>query len=168
MKSILKRIKLSLPVLLALVSYVNLESQDIEEQENLEALVGEVLRVNIVARVLPEGDDFLHVSSSKLTIPGRPVVVGFRGENIVINAHLTPYLQYLQENGKLLLVAQGQVWFTESSTDSAVRYLSSLKSIPVTLGEKVVFFPLGIPDEMSSSDSFNIVLEIEILPFSDQ
>ena len=161
----LKRVRLTLPIVLALVSYMNLEGQTAEEQENLEALIGEVLRVNIVARLLPEGEDLLHFTSSKLTIPGRPVTIGFRGENIVITANLTPYLQ---DNGKLLLVAQGQVWSSESSTDTAVRYLSSLKSIPITLGEKVVFFPLGIPDDMSSSNSFNIVLEIEILPFSDQ
>ena len=40
-----------------------------------------------------------------------------------------------------------------------------MKSIPISLGEKIVFFPLGVPRDFASSEFFNIALEIEVVPF---
>ena len=132
-------------------------------EDLLKALEQEALKINIVAHVLPPlAEPVLKTESSKLTLPGRPVVIQIRGENILINATLTPYLH---ENGKIILVAQGQVWFTESSEEQDVKFFSSFKSIPTSFGEKVFFFPLGVPQDFAGSNLFNLALEIEIVPF---
>ena len=156
----------SLALFLLLTSLFPGRGQEGEAKETLRALMDEALRINIVARILPsdETTDF-NVEKSRLTIPGRPVVVQFIGDNIIINAILTPYFK---RDGKLVLVAQGQVWFSESKTESPVRYLSSFKSLPISLGEKILFFPLGVPPDLTQNNVFNIALEIEIVPFDSQ
>ena len=150
---------------LLLLSLLRITGQEGDSQETLKALMDEALRINIVARILPSDErlDF-NVEKSKLTIPGRPVIVQLMGNNISINAILTPYLK---KDGKIILVAQGQVWSPEPQAEKPVRYLSSLKSLPISLGEKIIFFPLGIPRDATQSDVFNIALEIEVVPFEN-
>ena len=132
-------------------------------EETLKDLFDQALRINIVARVEPEGaEPILNVERSQLTLPGHSVAVRFDGTNIRVRANLTPYLQ---NDGKLMLVAQGEVWVAEPpSAAKAVRYLSSIKSLPVSLGEKVFFYPLGIPDSIEGTNRFNLTLEIQIVP----
>ena len=150
---------------LLLLSLLRITGQEGDSQDTLKALMDEALRVNIVARILPsdERSDF-NVEKSKLTIPGRPVIVQFMGNNISINAILTPYLK---KDGKIILVAQGQVWSPAPRSGKPERYLSSLKSLPISFGEKIIFFPLGIPRDATQSDVFNIALEIEVVPFEN-
>ncbi len=137
-------------------------AQEIELEEALRPILDEALQLNIIARVLPLGtEQEWNMRSSKLTIPGRSIAVKLLGENIRIFIVLTPYWQ---ENGKLLLVAQGEVLISEMA-ESEVKYLSTVKSIPISLGEKVLFFPLGVSRELRKS--FNIELEIEILSYKD-
>ncbi len=150
---------------LLLFSLFRITGQEGDSQETLKALMDEALRVNIVARIIPSDERLnFNVEKSRLTIPGRPVVVQFIGNNISINAILTPYLK---EDGRIILVAQGQVWSSEPQAEKPVRYLSSLKSLPISLGEKIIFFPLGIPQDAARRDVFNIALEIEIVPFEN-
>jgi hypothetical protein len=132
-------------------------------EDTLKNLFDQALRINIVARVMPEGEQpILNVARSHLTLPGHSVAVRFDGSNIRVRANLTPYLQ---NDGKLMLVAQGEVWVAEpTSAAKAVRYLSSIKSLPVSLGEKVFFYPLGLPDAVEGTNRFNIALEIQIVP----
>lgn len=132
-------------------------------QDTLKDLFDHALRINIVARVVPEGaEPILNVERSQLTLPGHSVSVRFDGSNIRVRANLTPYLQ---EDGKLMLVAQGEVWVAEpTSAAKAVRYLSSIKSLPVSLGEKVFFYPLGLPETVQGTNRFNLALEIQIVP----
>jgi hypothetical protein len=132
-------------------------------EETLKGLFDQALRINIVARVVPDGaEPVLNVERSQLTLPGHSVAVRFDGANIRVKANLTPYLQ---NDGKLMLVAQGEVWVAEpTSADKAVRYLSTIKSLPVSLGEKVFFYPLGIPDEIKGTNRFNLALEIQVVP----
>ena len=137
-------------------------AQEIELEEALRPILDKALQLNIIARVLPPGEEQeWNIQSSKLTIPGRSIAVKLFGENIRIFVMLTPYWQ---ENGKLLLVAQGEVLLSEMA-ESEVKYLSTVKSIPVSLGEKVLFFPLGVSKRFRKS--FNIQLEIEILSYKD-
>lgn len=137
-------------------------AQEIELEEALRPILDEALQLNIIARVLPLGtEQEWNMRSSKLTIPGRSIAVKLLGENIRIFVVLTPYWQ---EDGKLLLVAQGEVLISEMD-ESEVKYLSTVKSIPISLGEKVLFFPLGVSRELRKS--FNIQLEIEILSYKD-
>jgi hypothetical protein len=84
------------------------------------------------------------------------------GENVRIYLICTPYLQ---DDGDVLLLAQGQVWFTEP-LDKENRYFSTFYSIPVSFGEKVLFFPLGLSDaDAQQKNHFNIELEIKIVPY---
>lgn len=134
---------------------------------DLEGLLEEALQLNITARVLPAGDQPVYdVRSSKLTIPGRSIAVKMVGENVRVDVVLTPYLA---DRGEVVLVAQGQVWLSEAP-EEAVKYHATIKSLPIELGEKVLFFPLGLDaplDGLAETQSFTIQLEIEVLAYKD-
>jgi hypothetical protein len=133
-------------------------------QEALKAFLSSALQINISVRVLSSDETPVwNMESSKLTIPGRSVNVRLDGDNIRIFLICTPYVQ---ENGTMLLLAQGQVWLS-SPPDSSVKSVSTFYNIPVSLGEKVLFFPLGVPSEVAKKDYFNIELEIQIVPYVD-
>ncbi len=141
-----------------------------EEADTLKFQVDEALQINISYRILPlDTKTTFQDDSSELmkipTIPGNPVTIWLKGTNIIIQAVLTPYSS---KDGKLLLVAQGQVWYSDPSVENEVKVLSSYKSIVLAMGERIFFFPLGIPKDMNNSELFNIALEIEIVPFESQ
>ena len=136
-----------------------------QEKDTLQFKIDEALQINIGYRVLamdeePVFSEDIDDKTRLQTFPGNPVAVWLKGANIIIHAVLTPYPS---EEGKLLLVAQGQVWYSEPSVENEVRVLSSYKSINMALGEKVFFYPLGIPEDMENNELFNIALEIEIV-----
>ena len=149
------------PLLLALfaVTQAGAQSQKALE-DSVKEVLEQALRINIVARVLP-GESEEPVTLSKLTVPGHAVAVRLEGSNVRIRANLTPYVL---ESGRLILVAQGEVWFSEPSAHDAVQYLSSLESLPIELGEKIFFYPLGLPDPVKGTNRFNLALEIQIVP----
>jgi hypothetical protein len=122
----------------------------------------QVLSMNIAARVSESGEEAVwRVESSKCTVPGRSVSVKIVGKNIVILADFTPYVD---ADSSIVLVAQGHVWISPDGGEP-LKYLSALKSIPVRMGEKVLFFPLGVKSVEAASDTiYNIELEIEVLP----
>ncbi|HUV07532.1 MAG TPA: hypothetical protein VMX75_07365 [Spirochaetia bacterium] len=152
-----------LSYLFSVLALFSASAQEKSADYAVQAIMDEALKINITARILPSNSKVeLNVEKSKLTIPGRPVAVLIKGENILINAILTPYES---EAGKLTLVAQGQIWYSDSQAEKQIKYLSSLKSIPISLGEKIFFFPLGVQDDLKAVDSFNLVLEIEIIPY---
>ena len=134
-------------------------AQESALEDALKGLLDQALRINVVATVLPAGQD--PVSLTRLTIPGRAVALRFEGGNIRLKANLTPYLL---KDGRLMLVAQGEVWLSEPTAANAVKYLSSIKSLPVELGEKIFFYPLGIPDPVKGTNRFNLALEIQVQP----
>lgn len=134
------------------------------EDEDLESLIDEALQLQITAKVLPpDQQPVWNSQSKKVTIPGRSVAVRLVGDNIRIDVVFTPYQE---EGGTLLLVAQGQVWFSEAP-NAKTTYLTTIQSIPVSWGEKVLFFPLGFSSELSNTSTFNIQLEVEIYPYRD-
>ena len=103
-----------------------------------------------------------NAESTKLTLPGRSIRVRLDGDNVRIYLICTPYVQ---DNGEVLLLAQGQVWFATPS-DNEVKYSSTFSSIPVSFGEKVLFFPLGISDEEARRRGVvNVEVEIKIVPY---
>ncbi|MDR3199819.1 MAG: hypothetical protein LBT68_00040 [Spirochaetales bacterium] len=122
----------------------------------------QVLNMNIAARISEAGEDALwNVESSKCTVSGRSVSVKLMGKNIIVLADFTPYVD---EDDSIVLVARGQVWIS-SPTDEPLQYLSTLKSIPVRMGERVLFFPLGVKSLGAASDhTYNIELEIQVVP----
>ncbi len=138
-----------------------------DAKDALQELLSKALTVTVSARILPpdaqqEETPVWNAESTKLTIPGRSIKVRLDGDNVRIYLTCTPYLQ---DNGEVLLLAQGQVWFTEPQ-DNENRYVSTFYSIPVSYGEKVLFFPLGVsnPDQ-TEKQHLNIELEIKIVPY---
>ena len=139
---------------------------DADPKDALQELLSKALTVTVSARVVPpeaqEETPVWNAESTKLTIPGRSIKVRLDGENVRIYLTCTPYLQ---DNGEVLLLAQGQVWFTEPQ-DNENRYVSTFYSIPVSYGEKILFFPLGVSStDQEQNRHFNIELEIKIVPY---
>ena len=122
----------------------------------------QVLSMNIEARISEFGEDAVwKVESSKHTIPGRSVSVKLVGENIVVLADFTPYVD---TDSSIVLVAQAHVWISPQG-GKPLEHFTALKSLPVRMGEKVLFFPLGVTSlEANSDNTYNIVLEIHVLP----
>jgi hypothetical protein len=159
------------PLLLALaVGRAQGQGQDVEAdaKDALKELLSKALAITISARMLPldaqEETPAWNAQSTRLTIPGRPIRVRLDGENLRIFLVCTPYLQ---EGGEVLLLAQGQVWLTES-TEKEARCYSSFYSIPVSYGEKVLYFPLGVAGQSQQNGFFNIELEIKIVPYEQK
>ena len=139
------------------------EDREQDAKEALQALLSNALQVTIAARVLPaDKEPIWNAESTKLTLPGRSIRVRMDGENVRIYLVCTPYMQ---ESGNLLLLAQGQVWFSEP-TEKEVTYSSTFSSIPVSFGEKVLFFPLGFSSEEARQKGVvNVEVEINIVPY---
>jgi hypothetical protein len=160
------------PLLLALaVGQAQGQAQEAEPdpKEALRDLLSKALSITISARMLPPDAQAetpaWNAESTRLTIPGRPIRVRLEGENVRIFLDCTPYLQ---DSGEVLLLAQGQVWLTEAPEKEA-RFYSSFYSIPVSFGEKVLYFPLGLGGASSPpNDHFNIELEIKIVPYEQK
>jgi hypothetical protein len=163
---VIRRFLFPILFLLCLAS-AGAQDSDLErffEDEDLESLIDKALQLQITAKVLPQDQQPVWNSQSKkITIPGRSVAVRLVGDNIRIDVVFTPYQE---ESGTLLLVAQGQVWFSEAP-DAKTTYLTTIQSIPVSWGEKVLFFPLGFSKELANTQTFNIQLEVEIYPYRE-
>jgi len=142
-------------------------AEDLNITEALKALLDNALEVRISARILPAdaAKEPWIAESTRLTITGRSVKVRLEGDNVQIYLVCTPYVQ---EGGDVLLLSQGQVWFTEPPEKKA-KYYSTYSSIPVSYGEKVLYFPLGMSDAGAQEQGyFNIELEITIVPYQKE
>jgi hypothetical protein len=124
------------------------------------------LSLNIAARVSESGEDAVwKVESSKRTVSGRSVRVKLVGDNIVA---LADFIPYTDSDDSVVLVARCQVWIS-SATDEPMKYLSTLESIPVKMGQKVLFFPLGVKSLEAVSDrAYDIELEIQCVPIDQK
>jgi hypothetical protein len=168
------RRNLIVPILLALaMTQANGQSQapdaDTDPKEALQQLLSKALSVTISARIVPPDADTTtavwNAESTKLTLPGRSIKVRLEGENVRIYLVCTPYVQ---ADGEVLLLAQGQVWLTEP-TDKENKYYNTFYTIPVSFGEKVLFFPLGLSDaDNQDKKFFNVELEIKIVPYEQK
>jgi hypothetical protein len=138
----------------------------VELDHILQALLDQALTVSITARVTEHGRETVQsYNLTRITISGRAVRLRLEGGNLTIIAEFTPY----EDEDGLLLVAEGQI-LLRTPEDEEVQYLTSLRSIPLEIGEKVVFYPLGKStfDMSSQSDQsvpLNIELEVEISPY---
>ena len=155
------------PLLLVLAALnAHPEDREPDPKDALQSLLSNTLEVTVAARVLPADEKPIwNALSTKLTLPGQSIRVRMDGENVRIYLVCTPYVQ---ENGEILLLAQGQVWFA-APTENEVKYSSTFSSIPVSFGEKVLFFPLGISDTAKQGKGLlNVEVEIKIVPFKPQ
>ena len=122
----------------------------------------QVLSMNIEARISEFGEDAVwKVESSKHTISGRSVSVKLVGDNIVVLADFTPYVD---TDSSIVLVAQAHVWISPQG-GKPLEHFTALTSLPVRMGEKVLFFPLGVMSmETNPDNTYNIELEIHVTP----
>jgi len=98
-----------------------------------------------------------------VTVVGRSVNVRLVGEEMVIDAYITPFGDF-EEN--LVLVANGEIWFSDQESKDSIRYESFIKSLPVKIDEKVVFFPLGVAVD-SGTNIYTLRMEIIIQPYKE-
>lgn len=149
------------PVLLLLLAHAPSLAAD-GETNPLDLVKGEALSVNIVARVMESGHVTVwNMESRKVTISGRGVQVRLEGDNVLVLAHLIPYLN---QDHSILLVALGQVW-APAADKKGYKYYSTMKSLPITPGEKVFFFPFGMAVDQKSN-VYTVELEIQVMPYS--
>lgn len=147
--------------LLFLLSF-NLQAQAVEFDKFIE---GKKLSVNMNTRILgTENETVWHMESSNITISGEAVKVKLKGENLVLIANITPYLN---PDNTIFLVAKGEIFLSDSADSEEVKYYTTLQSLPVENGEKVIFFPLGMAYD-SNSNFYSMEMEIQVLSVKDE
>jgi hypothetical protein len=137
----------------------------VELDDILQALLDQALTLNITARVTENGHETVQsYELTRVTISGRAVRLRLEGGNIIVIAEFTPY----ENDEGMVLVAEGQI-LLRTNDEEEVQYSTSLRSVPITTGEKVVFYPLGRSEPLSgdavAAAPFNIELEVEIVPY---
>ncbi|MDC7126120.1 MAG: hypothetical protein PQJ46_11175 [Spirochaetales bacterium] len=148
-------------LLLSLNFYIYSQTTDLD----FKYIEGKKLSINLTTRILgSENDTIWHMDSSDVTISGKAVKVKLKSEDLVIIADITPYLN---PDNSLVLVAKGEVFLSDNTDSKDVKYYTTLKSLPVNLGEKAVFFPLGMAYD-SNSNLYNIEMEIQVLNAEDE
>ena len=153
--------------LLSVISLILLFSADIFCQTgglDLSYIENKQFSVNLRTKILGEQNETIwHMDSSKITLSGEAVSVKLSGDNLVVIANITPYLN---SDNSLFLVAKGEIFLTDSADSEEVKYYTTLKSLPVSIGETVVFFPLGMAYD-SNSNFYSMEMEIQVLPVED-
>ena len=137
--------------------------------DSIDAFLDGALRVHINARIVDSevNEAVWTMDLTRVTIGGRSVRVRLDGANIVVVADFTPYWESDEE---LLLLAQGQTWVIDESGQGDTTYRTSFTTLPIRLGEPIVFFPLGTAVETGIEadldtdhvDKLNIELEIYV------
>ncbi len=129
--------------------------------DSLDALISGALRVNIQARIVEpgQGGEVWTMDLTRVTIGGRSVRVRLEGANIIVIADFTPYWESEDE---LLLVAQGQTWVTDDTAGGETIHRTSFTTMPIRLGEPLVFLPLGTDLDNDQLGLLNIELEINV------
>ena len=153
----MKGVKLGFSAILTVLFLTGLSAQ--ETGDELDYLASRELVVSLSTRIMETQEKTVwKMDNTKITPSGQAVSVKMSGENVVIFAQITPYLQ---NDNSILLNAQGEVFI--SSEEEGTQYYSTLKSLPVVPGEKVLFFPLGMAVD-SEKNLYYIELEIQVLP----
>ncbi len=149
--------KINLLIIVLISSVFSLASE--EDGSPLDYLAEKELIVSLSTRIMETQERTLwRMENTKITPSGQAVSVKMSGENVVIFAQITPYIQ---DDNTILLVAEGEVFI--SSEEQGTQYYTTLKSLPVSAGEKVLFFPLGMAVDLEQN-LYYIELEIQVLP----
>lgn len=131
------------------------------DEKTLKALKN-VLKLEIDIRLVKQDSEVVWNSAgSRYTIPGRAVNIKIEGNNLKLYGSFTPHYD---KNANLMVLAQGQLFIADQANKS-FRYFTYLKTIQVTPGEKIVFFPLGFKTGAKPEDASNIEIEIRIVPY---
>ena len=130
----------------------------VDIKEALQYLEDNALNIKIITRIVDEdGTTIWDTEMSRITISGKSVKVKLSGVNILVITDITPYI--INDN-TVLLVSQGEIWIG-SSGSTEMKHYSTIKSLPVSYGESVLFFPLGVI-KASDTKIYNIELEIQV------
>jgi hypothetical protein len=114
--------------------------------------------MHIVSRIVEENQNVVwNEENTQVTIPGRPVGVKLLGEDLVIAVQFTPFLG---SNGKLTLVALGQIW--KNVPNEGMSYQTTMQTIPMEFREQVYFFPLG---SMKEPNEAHIEIQLVLEPY---
>jgi len=136
--------------------------------EALRDLSDSAMGVHITARITRGDEETVwDMNVTRVTISGRAVTVRLDGSNVTVVAKFTPYRD---SDDSILLVAQGQTWISRDGGEEDVDYQTAFESMPISLGEPVVFLPLGENEltmdvETDERTTFNIELEVTVLPY---
>jgi hypothetical protein len=129
-----------------------------ELEDLLPGLREKAVVIDITARILgKDSQEVWNTSSSRVTIPGRAVGVKLLGNNITVIVQFTPYFK---RDGNNVLVAQIQVWV--DVPNQGMRYQTTMQTIPISFGEQVYFFPLGVS---ASGENASIEILLEMRPY---
>jgi len=145
---------------------VPLFSQDAVMDESLALLLEGAFTVNIAARIVDQdhNETVWNMELTRITVAGKAVEIRMEGRNIVVEAEFTPYRQ---TNDSLILIAEGRTWIT-GTDPSDVQYRTSFTTLPIRLGEPVLFLPLGVnrvPVDTERFGRLNIELEVNVEPY---
>jgi hypothetical protein len=102
-------------------------------------------------------------ADSKVTISGRPVSLKLAGDNVVVALQFTPYIRFQSQSPPVgYLVVQGQIWVNKN--DGGMYYQGVMQTIPLSMGEKISFLPLG---PRKSRDESLIEIVFDVQPYSE-
>lgn len=134
------------------------ESFAAEAEKLLDLLREEALLMEISATVVDQKNSEIiwFTEISEITVFGKQVQVRINGSHLVVHADFTPYVQ---DPRQLMLLAQGQTWIRARESNE-VSYQSALRSIPIVLGEPVLFYPLGL--DLTEAALGKAVLELQV------
>lgn len=129
--------------------------------DSIDAFLEGALRININARIVDPGlnETVWTMDLTRVTIGGRSVRVRLDGANIVVVADFTPYWENEED---LLLVAQGQTWITDDRERGKTTYRTSFTTLPIRLGEPIIFLPLGSDSDLDTGHIGQLNIELEI------
>jgi hypothetical protein len=140
--------------LLFLAANTVVAAQEPGLEELLPGLKDRAVVLDIVARVVEQNrQEVWNSVNSKVTIPGRPVGLKLVGANVIVAVQFTPYFR---RDGHIMLVAQGQIWV--DVPNAGIRYQTTMQTIPMELGERIYFFPLGSADSPDEEARIEIML----------
>ncbi len=145
----------------------NIKSDNLNEKKSSQkaALLNSerFYEIKIKLKILDDGKNELVNSDWKLaTLSGKPVSIQLKGNNLLIKADMTPYYS---DRNSILLLTQANVKLIPAGSDTG-KFYSTVNSLPIKLGEKALFFPLGLLDEKMENIS-SCVLEIEVQPYDN-
>ncbi len=124
------------------------------------ALIGEALTVSIYASVSKTAEaPTWEARDIKYTIPGTSVSVKMIGKETAIVITITPYKD---KKGGLMLVVQGQVWYKDG--EAGVGYRTTVDTLTVGFGERVLFYPFGAKIEGGSPLRVELIMDKYVLP----
>ena len=143
---------------LALAMCAGIYAQELRLDE-LPALRERAMVLHITTTVEDNTQELWNAFSSKVTIPGRPVGIKLVGNNLIIEVQFTPYIR----QGKYALVAQSQIWI--NVPEKGMSYKTDTHSIPIDLGESIIYFPLG---SETASDHPHIELLLTMYRYGEE